>query len=183
MRTCDYWLIQASTFSRFCQGSVSLLDLPLLDGFIAALDVACSRQLQLVVPGGAITYYLDTVHHLAAALASVDVDSWGRTATLASLSLGALTVALFVYILLTPWIHSVAPDFRSWRESGLLSSVIPILTFSIVTGWLGMTATLGHWTSLGYIKAVVGTSALYALTFGLLGLIPAPRIRSSQRPD
>ncbi|KAJ6576401.1 hypothetical protein DFH09DRAFT_1149224 [Mycena vulgaris] len=118
------------------------------------------RQLQLVVPGGAITYYLDTI-----------------------LSLGALTVALFVYILLTPWIHSVAPDFRSWRESGLLSSVIPILTFSIVTGWLGMTATLGHWTSLGYIKAVVGTSALYALTFGLLGLIPAPRIRSSQRPD
>ncbi|KAJ7707726.1 hypothetical protein B0H17DRAFT_917806 [Mycena rosella] len=139
------------------------------------------RQLQLVVPGGVLTYYLDTVHHLSAALASA-AQLPRRTATLASLSLGVLTVALFVYILLTPWIHSVAPDFRMWRESGLLSSVIPILTFSIVTGWLGMAATLGQWTSLGYPKAVVGTSALYALTFGLLGLIPAPRIRS-QRPD
>ncbi|KAJ7494719.1 hypothetical protein B0H11DRAFT_2003106 [Mycena galericulata] len=142
------------------------------------------RQLQLVVPGGAITYYLHTVHHIAATLASADADSWGRSATLASLALGALTVALFLYILLTPWIHGVTPDFRSWRESGLLSSVIPMLTFSIVTGWLGMTATLGQWTGMGYPKAIVGTSAIYALTFGLLGLIPAPRIRvQAQRPD
>ncbi|KAJ7104172.1 hypothetical protein B0H15DRAFT_808851 [Mycena belliarum] len=141
------------------------------------------RQLQLVVPGGLLTYYLGTIQHISDALASTDdVDSWGRTATLASLSLGVLTVALFIYILLTPWIHSVAPDFRSWRESGLLSSVIPILTFSIVSGWLGMTATLGLWSSMGFPKAVVGTSAIYALMFGLLGLIPAPRIRS-QRPD
>ncbi|KAJ7170673.1 hypothetical protein C8R43DRAFT_980411 [Mycena crocata] len=140
------------------------------------------RQLQLVVPGAAVTYYLDTIHHISAALVSADVGSWGRTAALGSLSLGVLTVALFVYILLTPWIHSVTPDFRSWRESGMLSSVIPILTFSIVTGWLGLTVTLGQWTSLGYAKAVVGTSAIYALTFGLLGLVPAPRIRA-QRAD
>ncbi|KAJ7756394.1 hypothetical protein DFH07DRAFT_820408 [Mycena maculata] len=142
------------------------------------------RQLQLVVPGGVLTYYLRTVHHLAATLNSADPDSWGRMAAIASIALGALTVALFIYILLTPWIYSVAPDFRSWRESGLLSSVIPMLTFSIVTGWLSMTMTLGQWTSLGYPKAVVGTSAIYALTFGLLGLIPAPRIRAqAQRPD
>jgi len=139
------------------------------------------RQLQLVVPGGAITWYLDTISHLAAA--SANVESWGRTATLGSLSLGVLTVALFIYILLTPWIHSVTPDFRSWRESGVLSSVIPLLTFSIVTGWLSMTVTLGQWTSLGYPKAIVGTSAIYALTFGLLGLLPAPRIRAARRPD
>ncbi|KAJ6513280.1 hypothetical protein C8R45DRAFT_963095 [Mycena sanguinolenta] len=139
------------------------------------------RQLQLVVPGGAITLYLDTISHLTAA--SADLDSWGRTATLGSLFLGVLTVALFIYILLTPWIHNVTPDFRSWRESGVLSSVIPILTFSIVTGWLTMTVTLGQWTSLGYPRAIVGTSAIYALTFGLLGLIPAPRIRAARRPD
>ncbi|KAJ7931500.1 hypothetical protein B0H13DRAFT_1594129, partial [Mycena leptocephala] len=98
--------------------------------------------------------------------------------------LGVLTVALFIYILLTPWIHNVTPDFRSWRESGVLSSVIPMLTFSIVTGWLSMTVTLGQWTSLGYPKASWAvTSAIYALTFGLLGLIPAPRIRAPRRPD
>ncbi|KAJ7274419.1 hypothetical protein B0H12DRAFT_1006926 [Mycena haematopus] len=139
------------------------------------------RQLQLVVPGGVITWYLDTISHLAAA--SANVGSWGRTGTLASLALGVLTVTLFIYILLTPWIHNVTPDFRSWRESGVLSSVIPMLTFSIVTGWLTMTVTLGQWTSLGYPKAIVGTSAIYALTFGFLGLIPAPRIRAARRPD
>ncbi|KAF8206464.1 hypothetical protein K438DRAFT_476391 [Mycena galopus ATCC 62051] len=45
------------------------------------------RQLQLVVPGGAITWYLDTISHLAAA--STDVGSWGRTGTLGSLSLAS----------------------------------------------------------------------------------------------
>ncbi|KAF8206463.1 armadillo-type protein [Mycena galopus ATCC 62051] len=35
-----------------------------------------------------------------------------------------------------------------------------MLTFSIVTGWLIMTVTLGQWTSLGYPRAVVGTSIL-----------------------
>ncbi|KAJ7227173.1 hypothetical protein GGX14DRAFT_347798 [Mycena pura] len=138
------------------------------------------RQLKLVIPGGAITYYLDTIQLLTAAAA--DSHTWARTAALASLALGGLTVALFVYILLIPWIHGVAPDYRSWRASGVLASVIPMLTFSIVTGWLGMTLTLGQWTSLGYFWAVIATSAIYALTFGLLGLVPAPRIRG-QRQD
>ncbi|KAJ7650290.1 hypothetical protein FB45DRAFT_887494 [Roridomyces roridus] len=142
------------------------------------------RQLQLVVPGGAITHYLRTHEHLAAALANSDPESWGRTAAVASLAFGALTVLLFVYILLTPWIHGVQPDFRSWRESGQLSSVIPMLTFSIVTGFLGTAVTLGQWTDLGYPRAVVGTSAIYALGFGLLGLLPAPRLGTrTQRPD
>ncbi|KAJ7158770.1 hypothetical protein C8R46DRAFT_907521 [Mycena filopes] len=140
------------------------------------------RQLQLVIPGGALTYYLDTLSHLAVAL-SANVDSWGRTVALCSLSLAGLTVALFFYIFLMPWINNVATDFRSWRESGVLSSVIRMLTFSIVTGWISMVWTLGQWTDLGYPKAIVGTSAIYALTFGLLGLIPAPGVRSQRRPD
>ncbi|KAJ7035037.1 hypothetical protein C8F04DRAFT_1099874 [Mycena alexandri] len=113
------------------------------------------RQLQLVIPGGALTYYLDTPSHLAAAL-NADVDSWGRTVALGSLSLAALTVALFFYIFLMPWINNVATDFRSWRESGVLSSVIRMLTFSIVTGWLSMLVTLGQWSSLGYPQGHCG---------------------------
>ncbi|KAK7033107.1 hypothetical protein R3P38DRAFT_2920728 [Favolaschia claudopus] len=139
------------------------------------------RQLQLVVPGGAITWWLDTISHLAAT--SENVKGWGQLATGSTALFGFLTVTLFLYILVTPWIHGVVLDFRSWRESGILSSVIPILTFSIVSGWLSMTITLGQWTSMGYPKAIVGTSGLYALTFGLLGLIPAPRIRSGRRSD
>ncbi|KAJ7284975.1 hypothetical protein C8J57DRAFT_1170171 [Mycena rebaudengoi] len=137
------------------------------------------RQLQLVVPGGGITYWLGTVEQLRVVLDGGGVldGSWGPTAALGSLALGVLTILLFVYILITPLIQGSTPDFRSWKESGLLSSVIPIMTFSIVAGWLGMVMTLGQWSSLGYPKAVVGTSAIYALTFGLLGLIPAPGLR------
>ncbi len=53
--------------------------------------------------------------------------------------------------------------------------------------------TLGHWSGLGYLKAIVAgvynfvslrwsnrrgfvASGLYMLTFGVLGLIPAPKV-------
>ncbi|KAJ7066947.1 hypothetical protein C8F01DRAFT_652354 [Mycena amicta] len=157
------------------------------------------RQLQLIVPGTVATYYLHTLHHLRETLS--DAQSWARTATLASLALGGVTIALFVYIILAPWLHGVQPDFRSWRASGVLSNVIPLLTFCIVTGWLGITITLGQWTSMGYLRGAVAgelfgpgsrglmapftASAVYATTFGCLGLIPAQSIRQreQQRPD
>lgn len=55
-----------------------------------------------------------------------------------------MTIVLFILILLTPWIRGVEPDvreterqslangqlnslqFRLWRESGILSSIIPV---------------------------------------------------------
>ncbi|KAF7327778.1 hypothetical protein MKEN_00357600 [Mycena kentingensis (nom. inval.)] len=111
------------------------------------------QQLKLLVPSVAITYSLDTPKYLTAALE--DAQSWAQTAMRASLGFGALTVTLFIYILLAPVLHGVQPDFRSWRESGILATVIPVLTFSIVTGWLGMAITLGQWTEMGYLRAVV----------------------------
>ncbi|KAG8213006.1 hypothetical protein J3R82DRAFT_11393 [Butyriboletus roseoflavus] len=39
--------------------------------------------------------------------------------------------------------------------------------------------TLGKWSSLGYLKGTIGASGLYALVFGLMGLLPAPMIRRS----
>jgi hypothetical protein len=68
-----------------------------------------------------------------------------------------------------------------------------MLTISIVVGWLLSVSTLGQWSHLGYVKGSVGgmcyplniflicvtdpflVSAFYALTFGLLGLIPVPK--------
>lgn len=69
---------------------------------------------------------------------------------------------------------------------------LQVLTSSIVMGWLLAVTTLGQWSSLGYVKGTIGgayaatsmlllkadcylVSAFYALTFGLLGLIPVPR--------
>ena len=63
---------------------------------------------------------------------------------MAALFAGCMTIVLFILILLTPWIRGVEPDvreterqslangqlnslqFRLWRESGILSSIIPV---------------------------------------------------------
>lgn len=70
-----------------------------------------------------------------------------RTSATVSVLLGSLTVALFLYVLLLPLIQDVQPNvrssplvyrlltrltalqtpqFRHWRQSGVLSSVIPV---------------------------------------------------------
>ncbi|RDB25812.1 hypothetical protein Hypma_006550 [Hypsizygus marmoreus] len=117
------------------------------------------RQLKLVVPGGAITYYLGTLQEFWRITQGAE-GSWARTAALGALGHGLVTIALFIYILLTPWIKGVEPNYRSWRESGVLSSVIPILTMSIVVGALLLVFTLGQWSSLGYVQGIIGASLL-----------------------
>ncbi|KAF8149967.1 hypothetical protein B0H34DRAFT_666562 [Crassisporium funariophilum] len=135
------------------------------------------RQLKLVLPGAALTYYLGTVHDFLSILHGGG-GSWAQTGAFTASGLGIMTIALFIYVLLMPWISGEEPNYQSWRDSGILSSVIPALTGSIVIGWLLAVSTLGQWSSLGYVKGTIGVSAFYALTFGLLGLIPVPRIGS-----
>ncbi|KAJ7593097.1 hypothetical protein C8J56DRAFT_930387 [Mycena floridula] len=134
------------------------------------------RQLKLIIPGALATYYLGTVSIFWRVFYEHD-DAWARKAAYGGLALGFTTVALFIYVLLTPWLLGQEPDFRSWRQSGTLSSVIPALTSSIVVGWLLLVFVYGQYTDLGYLKGIVGVSAAYALVFGILALIPAPRLR------
>ncbi|KAF8656184.1 hypothetical protein AX16_002624 [Volvariella volvacea WC 439] len=132
-------------------------------------------QLKLVIPGGAITYFLGTIQEFSRLLDQTS-SSWARTVALVAMAHGAATVALFIYVLLTPWLKGVEPDFKRWREHGVLSWVIPILSASIVIGWLLSVLALGQWSSLGYLEGIIAVCSLYALTFGLLGLIPAPKL-------
>ncbi|KDQ59247.1 hypothetical protein JAAARDRAFT_127764 [Jaapia argillacea MUCL 33604] len=133
------------------------------------------KQLQFLVPGLAITYYLETFTHLWTLRTCLIGDVYRRSAARTSLVSGALTIGLFLYILLIPWIKGQQPNYRSWRESGELSKVIPLLTACMVIGWPLLSFTLGHWSSLGYLEGIVGATGMYALIFGVLGLIPAPR--------
>ncbi|GLB40449.1 hypothetical protein LshimejAT787_0803200 [Lyophyllum shimeji] len=139
------------------------------------------RQLKLAVPGGAITYYLGTCHEFWR-ITQV-AGSWGQSAAYGALGLGLTTIALFFYVLLTPWIKGVEPNYRSWRESGVLSSVIPLLTTTIVVGSLLLAVTLGQWSNLGYLKGVVAAAAIYVLAFGLLGLVPVPKAPAARPPN
>ncbi|KAG7089561.1 hypothetical protein E1B28_011233 [Marasmius oreades] len=83
------------------------------------------RQFKLIVPGGAAVYYFGTLMEFWRILQHEGED-WGRTSAFGALILGCTTILLFIYVLLTPWIRGVEPDYRSWRESGILSSVIPV---------------------------------------------------------
>ncbi|KAF9238484.1 hypothetical protein BU15DRAFT_47679 [Melanogaster broomeanus] len=137
------------------------------------------RQLKFIVPGVAVTYLFNTHRVFLSLLTNPSPDDWSRTAALLSICLGALVVLLFLYVLLMPWLQGVEPDYRSWRQSGVLSHVIPTLTTAILAGWSLLSITLGKWTNLGYLEGTIGASGLYALVFGLMGLLPAPNIRRS----
>ncbi|CAL1716750.1 unnamed protein product [Somion occarium] len=141
---------------------------------LASLSRHTLRQLKFILPGGLITYYLNTHQEF---LRIYDVEGGlARTLASASLASASVTFALFMYILLFPIIRGEQPNYRHWRDSGVLSRVIPILTASILLGWTLLAYVLGRWSSLGYIEGVIGASGLYALAFGLLGLIPAPKV-------
>jgi len=139
------------------------------------------KQLKLVLPGAALTCYLGTIHTFLGML-NGSAGSWAKTGAIAASGLGLITISLFSYVLFLPWITGEEPNYKTWRDSGILSSVIPALTSSIVIGWLLAVSTLGQWSSLGYVKGVIGVSAFYALTFGLLGLVPARRVYSRRNP-
>ncbi|KAF8656185.1 hypothetical protein AX16_002624 [Volvariella volvacea WC 439] len=68
-------------------------------------------QLKLVIPGGAITYFLGTIQEFSRLLDQTS-SSWARTVALVAMAHGAATVALFIYVLLTPWLKGVEPDVR-----------------------------------------------------------------------
>jgi len=135
------------------------------------------KQLKLVVPGAALTYYLGTVNVFLSMLQG-SAGFWARTGAIVASVLGLVTISLFSYVLVLPWFTGHKINYNTWRNSGILSSVIPALTSSIVIGWLIAVSTLGQWSSLGYVKGVIGVSAFYALTFGLLGLVPTKKVSS-----
>ncbi|EAU85419.2 hypothetical protein CC1G_07113 [Coprinopsis cinerea okayama7 len=138
------------------------------------------KQLKLVIPGGVITWYIGVWEEFWRTVSGYN-GSLARTGALTAGGLGLATIALFIYILFIPITTGEEPDYRAWRQSPVLSSVIPTLTTTIVLGWLVALIVFGQWSSLGYIKGFIGVSAAYALTFGLLGLLPAPKAKPKTR--
>ncbi|EIW57706.1 uncharacterized protein TRAVEDRAFT_150319 [Trametes versicolor FP-101664 SS1] len=135
------------------------------------------KQLKFVLPGGLTTYYFDS-HNVFLRILAGDgaVQGWGRSAARLSILSATVTISLFLYVLVLPLLQGEQPNYRHWRQSGVLSTVIPIMTASIVAGWTLLAYTFGRWSSLGYLEGVIASSGLYALVFGLLGLIPAPKV-------
>ncbi|KAM5538571.1 hypothetical protein V8D89_001413 [Ganoderma adspersum] len=138
------------------------------------------KQLKFVLPGGLLTYYFDSYNLLLRLLNGEGGDQgWSRFSARLSLLAAVVTVFSFLYVLVLPLVRREQPDYRHWRVSGVLTPVVPVMTASLVAGWSLLVYTLGRWSSLGYLEGVIAATGLYALAFGLLGLIPAPRVRRS----
>ncbi|KXN89106.1 hypothetical protein AN958_06307 [Leucoagaricus sp. SymC.cos] len=165
---------------------------PLADAHHVSWTRNAFRQLKLIGPGAAITYLLGTVDKFEAVLLGGD-GSFGSKVALVAFGNALAMVILFLYILFLMYQRGERLDWRTWRQSGSLSTIIPVgllvtfsypwhkaeskqvLTTTIIIGWLLHVIVLGKWTDLGYIRGLVGASGLYVLVFGLLALIPAPR--------
>lgn len=132
------------------------------------------RQFRFILPGALATYFLHTYAQLWLLL--VNASGWAWFSALLSVTTGSLSVGLMLYILVGISLKGAPPDFKRWRESGELSIVIPTLTASMIVGWSTLTYTLAYWAGMGFIEGIIGSSGLYALAFGLCGLIPVPRI-------
>jgi len=130
------------------------------------------KQLKFVLPGGLVTYVFDTWTRFWELVEQE--KGWATFSARTSFACGVLTVCLFLYLLLLPWVREKQPNYSQWRKSGELSFVVPTLTALIVAGWPLLSFTLSRWTDLGVLKGVIASSGLYALTIGLLGLVPAP---------
>ncbi|KAF8507669.1 hypothetical protein JB92DRAFT_2734775 [Gautieria morchelliformis] len=130
------------------------------------------KQLKYVATGGMITWFTAVFSQLRELLR--DAKGSARVFTSLSVLLGITTILLFLYLVFLPRVRGVNPNYSSWRDSPELAVVIPILTTSIVVGWSSLVFTLSTWSSLGTIWSIVGSGGLYALCFGLIGLIPVP---------
>ncbi|KAG8785837.1 hypothetical protein FRC16_001872 [Serendipita sp. 398] len=141
-----------------------------------------TKQLRWIVLGGALTWYTDVVRHLRELLQSPSSPAapetlktwqWNRLSGLASVGLGAMTVVLFLYLLLLPRFSGRRLNYAQWRQSEELRVVIPILTVTIFVGWSTLLFTLYASSLQGFLMSLLGASGLYTLSFGLLGLIPS----------
>ncbi|KAF9507507.1 hypothetical protein BS47DRAFT_306218 [Hydnum rufescens UP504] len=140
-----------------------------------------SKQLQYIGFGTAASWYLGSFRHLQI----IWVQGYSLPGILARATLicTCLTTSLFLYILVyLPRIRGVYPDYEHWR-SNELKPIVPALTISIITGWNILVYILSYYSSLGLIRSIIAGLGLYALSFGIVGMIPSPLRRKSEVPS
>ncbi|ORY29951.1 hypothetical protein BCR39DRAFT_530255 [Naematelia encephala] len=150
--------------------------------------------------GGVGTWYTDLI---GVGRRILDEESgWIRRVLVAAIGLHGLTIIIFLYLVLfLPWFRGYIPHYPKWQQSARLRLLVPVLTATILLGWTSYVVSLSQagkasifvslgdavqgvgeadpakmsgTRGIGVFRAMAGTTALYALTLGVLGLIPAP---------
>nr|ODN94974.1 hypothetical protein L204_04318 [Cryptococcus depauperatus CBS 7855] len=134
-------------------------------------------------------------------------DGWIRKMLIAALGLYLATVIMFLYLVLfIPWLRGYIPNAS--RESARLRIIVPLLTISILGSWTFFVISFsqaGKQTmmesvldafkgvgnasleqmegrdGMGVLSSMVGATALFIFTLGVLGLIPAPSYAAKRK--
>jgi len=131
------------------------------------------KQLQYIAFGAATTWYFDLIKHVPELL-SRGATSLPGALLVISIILHQLAVVMFLYILVyMPRVKRQFPDYSHWPENEL-AHIVPWLTFGIIGGWSTLFYSLWTYTSLSLWRSLLASLGLYALTVGVVGLVPAP---------
>ncbi|KAF8340276.1 uncharacterized protein EI90DRAFT_3035048 [Cantharellus anzutake] len=131
------------------------------------------KQLRYIAFGAATTWYFNVPKHISEVL-DRGVTTLPGALTVTSIALQILAVGVFLYILVyLPRIKGIHPDYSHWPQNEL-STAVPWLTFGIIGGWSSLFYALWSYTELVLWKSIVASLGFYALTVGIIGLIPTP---------
>jgi len=131
------------------------------------------KQLKYIAGGGAVVYWLGIREHI---LQLLGTPGWPSLVAGGCVGIGSVTVLIFLYLIVVlPRLKGIHPDYKNWRATPEISTLVPILTITIASGWLFLLASLARWTRLNLLESLAGSTGSYALMFGLLGLIPVPK--------
>ncbi|WOO81337.1 uncharacterized protein LOC62_03G004869 [Vanrija pseudolonga] len=182
---------------RSSQSTLASVDIPHSPFSPLRLGAILLKHGKYVAAGATGVWWLDI--RAAARHIVESPDSWTRRALVAAVGFHGVTVILFLYLVLfLPWLRGYTPNYPKWQQSARLRLIVPLLTSAILLGWFTLVYALSHTSypkprgairdsirealnvdddgtaGLSVFGAMLGATAVYTLTFGLLGFIPSP---------
>ncbi|WVQ69816.1 uncharacterized protein L199_008037 [Kwoniella botswanensis] len=161
---------------------------------------ALTKHGKYVLLGALGCWYVDLIGNIKGVLD--EEGGWVRKVMIVGLTSHGATILLFLYLVLyLPWFRGYIPNYPKWQSSARLSLIVPLLTTAILLGWTSIVVSLSQagkrsilesavdavkavgnanleqmegGRGLGVMKSMAGTTALFTLTLGILGFIPAP---------
>ncbi|KAL1411029.1 hypothetical protein Q8F55_001976 [Vanrija albida] len=183
---------------RSSQSTLASVDIPHSPFSPLRLGAILLKHGKYVAAGATGLWWLDIRAAGEHILASP--DSWTRRSFIAAIGFHGLTVAVFLYLVLfLPWFRGYTPNYPKWQQSARLRLIVPLLTSAILLGWSTLVYALSHAShptprgairdsirealnvddegaGLSVFGAMMGATAVYTLTFGLLGFLPSPNV-------
>ncbi|WVO14091.1 hypothetical protein L204_101719 [Cryptococcus depauperatus] len=116
-------------------------------------------------------------------------DGWIRKMLIAALGLYLATVIMFLYLVLfIPWLRGYIPNYTqcwtffviSFSQAGKQTMMESVLDAFKGVGNASLEQMEGR-DGMGVLSSMVGATALFIFTLGVLGLIPAPSYAAKRK--